>query len=117
MVADTRRFFCAARAFSILIGSLLAVPEPDRQFAERRPRMNRREFLSATAGTTGYSLFVRVDSLAGLQEKRSADEILTLLDRLNKEFKKTIVMVTHDPRAAEKAHVVRHLDKGEFSQN
>ena len=38
----------------------------------------------------------------------------TLLERLNKEFKKTIVMVTHDPHAAEKASVLRHLDKGDL---
>jgi putative ABC transport system ATP-binding protein len=40
---------------------------------------------------------------------------MELLDRLNKEFGKTIVMVTHDPRAAEKAHTVRHLEKGELT--
>jgi putative ABC transport system ATP-binding protein len=40
---------------------------------------------------------------------------LKLLDRLNTEFKKTIIMVTHDPRAAERAHKVRHLDKGELT--
>ena len=54
------------------------------------------------------------DEPTGDLDKVSAEEILTLLERLNKEFKKTIVMVTHDPRAAEKAHVVRHLDKGEL---
>jgi len=48
-------------------------------------------------------------------DKVSAEEILMLLVRLNKEFKKTIVMVTHDPRAAERAHLTRHLDKGELS--
>ena len=54
------------------------------------------------------------DEPTGDLDKRSAEEILTLLDRLNSEFKKTIVMVTHDPRAAEKAHTIRHLDKGEL---
>jgi putative ABC transport system ATP-binding protein len=57
------------------------------------------------------------DEPTGDLDKQSADEILTLLDRLNKEYKKTIVMVTHDPRAAEKAHVIRHLDKGELRQD
>jgi len=38
-----------------------------------------------------------------------------LLSRLNTEFKKTIIMVTHDPRAAEKAKVHRYLDKGELA--
>ena len=55
------------------------------------------------------------DEPTGDLDKHSAEEILKLLERLNSEFKKTIVMVTHDPRAAEKAHKVRHLDKGELS--
>ena len=42
----------------------------------------------------------------------SATEVLAILEKLNKEFKKTIVMVTHDPRAAQHATIVRHLDKG-----
>ena len=54
------------------------------------------------------------DEPTGDLDRKSGDEILTLLERLNKEFKKTIVMVTHDPHAAERAHVVRHLDKGEL---
>jgi len=54
------------------------------------------------------------DEPTGDLDKTSAEEILTLLERLNKEFKKTIVMVTHDPRAAERAHTVRQLDKGEL---
>ncbi|MFN0158806.1 MAG: ABC transporter ATP-binding protein [Bacteroidota bacterium] len=55
------------------------------------------------------------DEPTGDLDKKSAEEIMTLLDRLNKEFKKTIVMVTHDPRAAEKAHKVMQLDKGELT--
>lgn len=55
------------------------------------------------------------DEPTGDLDKVSAGEIMTLLDRLNKEYKKTIVMVTHDPRAAEKAHKVMHLDKGELT--
>jgi len=55
------------------------------------------------------------DEPTGDLDKVSAYEIMTLLDRLNKEFGKTIVMVTHDPRAAEKAHKVMHLDKGELT--
>lgn len=57
------------------------------------------------------------DEPTGDLDKNSADEILMLLERLNTEFHKTIVMVTHDPRAAEKARVVRHLDKGEFKRS
>jgi len=45
-------------------------------------------------------------------DRRSADEILDLLERLVSELGKTILMVTHDPRAAERAHATLHLDKG-----
>jgi putative ABC transport system ATP-binding protein len=54
------------------------------------------------------------DEPTGDLDRNSASEILTLMDRLNKEFKKTILMVTHDPHAAESAHLVRHLEKGDL---
>ena len=57
------------------------------------------------------------DEPTGDLDKKSADEILILMERLNTEFKKTIVMVTHDPHAAEKAHKVRHLEKGDLMEN
>ncbi len=59
--------------------------------------------------------FLVADEPTGDLDKVSAEEILKLLERLNSEFKKTIVMVTHDPRAAERAHKSLHLDKGELS--
>ena len=52
------------------------------------------------------------DEPTGDLDAKSAEDILNLMDRLNRDFKKTIVMVTHDPRAAARAHVERHLDKG-----
>ena len=52
------------------------------------------------------------DEPTGDLDRVSAGEILNLMGRLNREFNKTIIMVTHDPRAAEKAHVIRHLEKG-----
>lgn len=55
------------------------------------------------------------DEPTGDLDKTSALEILDLLQRLNVEFKKTILMVTHDPRAAERAHTIKHLDKGELT--
>jgi putative ABC transport system ATP-binding protein len=55
------------------------------------------------------------DEPTGDLDKQSAEDIMTLLSRLNKEFGKTIIVVTHDPRAAEKAHLIRHLDKGELT--
>jgi putative ABC transport system ATP-binding protein len=52
------------------------------------------------------------DEPTGDLDARSAAEVLTLLQRLNTEFRKTIVMVTHDPHAAERAGRILHLEKG-----
>jgi len=52
------------------------------------------------------------DEPTGDLDAKSAGEVLTLLQRLNEEFKKTIVMVTHDPHAAERASHLLHLEKG-----
>jgi putative ABC transport system ATP-binding protein len=58
---------------------------------------------------------ILADEPTGDLDKQSAEEILTLLSRLNSEYKKTIIMVTHDPRAAETAEIIHHLDKGELA--
>ena len=52
------------------------------------------------------------DEPTGDLDRKSADEILTLLETLNRAMGKTIVMVTHDPAAAARASLTRHLDKG-----
>ena len=52
------------------------------------------------------------DEPTGDLDSKSAEEILELMQTFNKEFGKTIVMVTHDPRAAACAHTQRHLEKG-----
>ncbi|MEO5987938.1 MAG: ABC transporter ATP-binding protein [Candidatus Eisenbacteria bacterium] len=52
------------------------------------------------------------DEPTGDLDRKSAEEVLLLLERLNREFKKTIVMVTHDPHSAERATRQFHLDKG-----
>ena len=52
------------------------------------------------------------DEPTGDLDRKSGDEILDLLQALNHEYGKTIIMVTHDPHAAERAHRTIHLDKG-----
>lgn len=52
------------------------------------------------------------DEPTGDLDANSADEILNLLDRLNQDYSKTIILVTHDQRAAGRAHRMMHLDKG-----
>ena len=57
------------------------------------------------------------DEPTGDLDRVSAEEILSLIVRLNRELGKTIIMVTHDPHAAAKARTVRHLDKGELTDS
>jgi putative ABC transport system ATP-binding protein len=52
------------------------------------------------------------DEPTGDLDRVSAEEILALMDQLNRDSHKTIIMVTHDPRAAKRAHTIRYLDKG-----
>jgi putative ABC transport system ATP-binding protein len=55
------------------------------------------------------------DEPTGDLDHQSAEEILTLMETFNKDFHKTILMVTHDPRAATRANIQHHLDKGVLS--
>lgn len=57
------------------------------------------------------------DEPTGDLDRVAAGDILAILDRLNSEMGKTVIMVTHDPHAAEKAHSIRHLEKGELDVN
>ena len=57
---------------------------------------------------------ILADEPTGNLDAQSAAEVLTLLSRLNREFEKTVVMVTHDPHAAQFASRIRHLEKGEL---
>jgi putative ABC transport system ATP-binding protein len=65
----------------------------------------------ARALITDPTLIV-ADEPTGDLDRVTAEEILALLERLNSELGKTILMVTHDPKAAEKAHRIVHLEKG-----
>ena len=55
------------------------------------------------------------DEPTGDLDRAAAEDVLNLMEQLNQEFKKTIVMVTHDPNAASRAHRMQHLDKGALS--
>ena len=70
----------------------------------------------ARAIATDPTLLV-ADEPTGDLDSRSGEEILVLMERLNSEFKKTIVMVTHDPKAASRAHRLVHLDKGVLKED
>jgi putative ABC transport system ATP-binding protein len=57
------------------------------------------------------------DEPTGDLDAKSAEDILALMETLNRDFHKTIVMVTHDPRAASRAHVQHHLEKGVLKED
>lgn len=57
---------------------------------------------------------ILADEPTGNLDAASAEDVLTMLTRLNREFNKTIIMVTHDPHAAKFANTVRHLEKGQL---
>jgi putative ABC transport system ATP-binding protein len=61
-------------------------------------------------------VIIAADEPTGDLDKASAEEVLHLMTRLNQELGKTIIMVTHDPRAAERATRLQHLDKGVLTE-
>jgi putative ABC transport system ATP-binding protein len=65
----------------------------------------------ARAVVTDPTILV-ADEPTGDLDRTSAEEVLQLMDRLSGDLGKTIIMVTHDPRAAKKARTMRYLDKG-----
>jgi putative ABC transport system ATP-binding protein len=60
----------------------------------------------------GDPTLILLDEPTGQLDSKSSEEVLDLLRRLNEEFHKTIMMVTHDAKAAERAKTVLHLEKG-----
>lgn len=68
----------------------------------------------ARAVVTDPTILV-ADEPTGDLDRNSAEDVLNLMEYLNKQFGKTIIMVTHDPRAAKRAGVIRHLEKGILS--
>jgi putative ABC transport system ATP-binding protein len=68
----------------------------------------------ARAVVTDPTILV-ADEPTGDLDRVSAEDVLNLMEYLNERFGKTIIMVTHDPRAAKRAKVIRHLEKGFLS--
>ncbi|NTW36807.1 MAG: ATP-binding cassette domain-containing protein, partial [Syntrophobacteraceae bacterium] len=57
-------------------------------------------------------LLIMADEPTGDLDKQSAADVLDLIEQLNRDSGKTVIMVTHDPKAAERARTIHHLDKG-----
>lgn len=87
------------------------------EFKEHYPRQlsggQEQRIAIARAIVTDPAIFI-ADEPTGNLDRKNADEVLNLLSLLHREFKKTIVMVTHDPAAARHAMVVRRIDKGQL---
>jgi putative ABC transport system ATP-binding protein len=70
--------------------------------------------VSIARALINHPKLILADEPTGNLDAASADDVLTILSKLNKDFGKTVVMVTHDPHAARFATKVRHLEKGEL---
>ena len=95
--------------------SVVGLSDRDRHYPRQLSGGQEQRVAIARAIVTDPTLLV-ADEPTGDLDAKSAEEILDLLKRLNGEFRKTIIMVTHDPRAAGNAHSVIHLDKGLLSR-
>jgi putative ABC transport system ATP-binding protein len=96
--------------------SVVGLEDRERHYPRQLSGGQEQRVAIARAIVTDPSLLV-ADEPTGDLDAKSADEILDLLKRLNEEFAKTIIMVTHDPRAARHAHAVLHLEKGVLSKS
>jgi putative ABC transport system ATP-binding protein len=93
--------------------ALALVGIPDR--AQHYPRQlsgGQQQRVAIARAIVADPTFLLCDEPTGDLDRRSADEILNLVEALVKQHGKTVLMVTHDPRAAERAQVSLHLDKG-----
>ena len=90
---------------------IVGLADRDRHYPRQLSGGQEQRVAIARAIVTDPTLLL-ADEPTGDLDAKSAGEVLTLLQRLNEEFKKTIVMVTHDPHAAERASHLLHLEKG-----
>ena len=87
-------------------------------YEERHPRRmsgGQQQRVAIARAIVSDPTFLICDEPTGDLDRQSAEEILGLLQQLNREHGKTIIMVTHDPKAAEYATHTVHLDKGELA--
>jgi len=92
---------------------IVGLADRDRHYPRQLSGGQEQRVAIARAIVTDPTLLL-ADEPTGDLDAKSAAEVLSLLQRLNQEFKKTIVMVTHDPHAAERAARQLHLEKGTF---
>ena len=87
--------------------------------AKHRPRQlsgGQEQRVAIARAIVSDPLLILADEPTGDLDRASADQVLALLGKLNQELQKTILMVTHDPHAAEHASTIVRLDKGQLGQ-
>ena len=103
------------RARALLALELVGLGDRVKHFPSELSGGQQQRVAIARAIVTDPSLLV-ADEPTGDLDRQSAEDVLSIMQRLNREMGKTIVMVTHDRRAAEHAKAIMHLEKGELSQ-
>ena len=104
----------ARRAHAEIALSVVGLADRQHHYPRQLSGGQEQRVAIARAIVTDPAILV-ADEPTGDLDKNSAEEVLGLMDRLNCELNKTILMVNHDPRAAERARSVRHLEKGELA--
>jgi putative ABC transport system ATP-binding protein len=104
------------REHAILALELVGLKDRVHHFPRELSGGQQQRVAIARAIVTDPTLIV-ADEPTGDLDKASAGEVLALLEQLNQKFGKTIIMVTHDPRAADKAREIHRLDKGVFNNH
>src|SRR3954462_13055046 len=95
---------------------IVGIADRDKHYPRQLSGGQEQRVAIARAIVTDPTLLL-ADEPTGDLDAKSAGEVLTLLQRLNDEYKKTIVMVTHDPHAAERAKRTLHLEKGSLVED
>ena len=80
-----------------------------------RAKISQQQRVAIARALVSDPTIIVADEPTGDLDRASAEDVLNLIDRLNRELGKTIIMVTHDPHAAAKARSIRQLDKGELA--
>ena len=105
---------CSSIRTALPAAKAIAPPEPPSPMIAAIKGTRRSRHVSIARAIVTDPYLIVADEPTGDLDRKSADEILGLLELLNQEFHKTVIMVTHDQKAAQHASRILYLDKGKL---